>query len=332
MITRNLWNDITIPALGLGCWAIGGPFFSSQTPLGWGEVDDAQSEAAIRHAVERGIRFFDTAQVYGAGHSETVLGRALAGRPDVLIGTKIGLAFDERTKQVLGEEKGAEAIRRSLDASSRRLGRERIDLVHLHLNSLPVAEAEGIFDCLAELRDNGRIAAFGWSTDYPDRAVAFADRPGFVSVQHAMNVFFKASDLMPAIEAHGLVSINRSPLAMGVLTGKFDQASRFDRHDIRSQTMDWMAYFKDGQVDRRYRNQLDAVRDLLCSDGRSLAQGAIGWLWGRSEATLPIPGFRTVAQVDDLAGALEKGALGDSVMAEIERVIVRESEGPVRDR
>jgi aryl-alcohol dehydrogenase-like predicted oxidoreductase len=332
MITRKLWDNAEIPALGLGCWAIGGPFFSGDTPLGWGAVDDAQSEAAIRHAVDRGIRFFDTAQVYGAGHSETVLGRALAGRPDVRVGTKIGLAFDEQTKQVLGEASAPDAIIRSLDASMRRLQRDHIDLVHLHLNSMPIAGAEAVFACLAEQREQGRISAFGWSTDYPDRAAAFASLPGFVSIQHAMNVFFKASALLPVVEGNNLLSINRSPLAMGVLTGKFDAASRFDAKDIRSQTMEWMAYFKDGRVDPVYQRQLDAVRDLLRSDGRSLAQGAFAWLWARSSRTLPIPGFRTVAQVEDMAGALEKGALSDAVMAEIETVILREPEGPARDR
>jgi aryl-alcohol dehydrogenase-like predicted oxidoreductase len=332
MITRSIWSNTTIPALGLGCWAIGGPFYSGQTPLGWGMVDDAQSESAIRHALACGIRFFDTAQVYGAGHSETVLGRVLEGWPEVLVGTKVGLTFDERTKQVLGQETAPDAIIRSIDASMRRLKRDRIDLVQFHISALPVAEAEGVFDCLAELRDKGRISAFGWSTDFPDHAAAFASRQGFVSIQHAMNVFFKASDLLPVIERNDLLSINRSPLAMGLLTGKFDRTSRFGTQDIRSQTMDWMAYFKDGKVDPRYQQQLDTVRELLCSDGRTLTQGAIGWLWARSVRTLPIPGFRTLEQVDDLAGALEKGALSEAVMMEIENVIVREPEGPARER
>ncbi len=332
MITRTLWNGHKIPALGLGCWAIGGPFYSGTTPLGWGEVDDKESIRAIHCAVDLGIRFFDTAQAYGTGRSELVLGEALESRPDVLIGTKVGHGIETETKQMKGNEISAQAIEASIDASLQRLRRTRIDLVHLHLNSLPIAEAEGVFDTLDRLKSAGKIDVYGWSTDYPDRAVAYADRPAFVSVQHAMNVFFRADALLPVVEKHNLLSINRSPLAMGLLGGKYGAGSAMGKGDIRSQTMQWMRYFKQGKVAPDYARQLDAVRELLRVDGRSLAQGAIGWLWGHSSYTLPIPGFRTVAQVQDLAGALDKGPLPQSVMDQIEDVIVREPEGEPCDR
>jgi aryl-alcohol dehydrogenase-like predicted oxidoreductase len=332
MITRTLWNGREIPALGLGCWAIGGPFYSGETPLGWGEVDDRQSIAAIHRAADLGIRFFDTAQAYGTGHSEAVLGEALEARPDVLVGTKIGVGINPLTKQVTGNDISPAAIEASIDASLKRLRRDTIDLIHLHLNSLPIAEAEAVFDTLDALKAKGKIGAYGWSTDYPDRAEAFASRASFVSVQHAMNVFFRAETVLPIIERRGLLSINRSPLAMGLLSGKYAVGKAMDKSDIRSQSMDWMAYFKDGAAAPEYARQLDAVRALLQTDGRTLVQGAIGWLWARSSQTLPIPGFRTAEQVDDLAGALEKGPLPDSVMDEIERVIIREPEGEPRDR
>jgi aryl-alcohol dehydrogenase-like predicted oxidoreductase len=332
MITRTLWNGQGIPALGLGCWAIGGPFYAGETPLGWGEVDGKQSVSAIHRAADLGIRFFDTAQAYGTGHSEEVLGEALRFHPDVLVGTKIGIGIDPQTRQVTGNDIAPAAIEASVHASLKRLQREKIDLVHLHLNSLPVPEAEAVFDTLDTLKTKGQIGAYGWSTDYPDRAVAYASRASFVSVQHAMNVFFRADALMPVIERHGLLSINRSPLAMGLLSGKYAPGSAMDKNDIRSQTMDWMGYFKDGTVAPEYARQLDAVRELLRTGGRTLVQGAIGWLWARSERTLPIPGFRTAEQVDDLAGALEKGPLPKSAMDEIERVIIREPEGEPRDR
>jgi aryl-alcohol dehydrogenase-like predicted oxidoreductase len=332
MITRTLWDGEQVPALGLGCWAIGGPWTAGGVSAGWGQVDDAESVRAIHAAVEAGIRFFDTAQAYGAGHSEDVLGRALQGRDDVRIATKVGLAIDPARRELTGPEITPAAITASVDASLRRLRRARIDLVLLHLNSLPIAEAGQVFDTLNALRDAGKIAAYGWSTDYPDRAAAFVEHPGFVAIEHAMNVFFRADALMPVIERHRLLSINRSPLAMGLLGGKYAPDTRIGPQDVRGQNADWLAYFKDGQMAPAFATALNAVRDLLQTGGRTLAQGAIGWLWARSDCTLPIPGFRTVAQVTDLVGALDHGPLPAAVMAEIERVIPREPEGPPRDR
>ena len=134
MTTINLWNDYEIPRLGMGCWAIGGPFYAGDTPLGWGEVDDDESVAAIHRAIELGIRFFDTASNYGAGHSEEVLGRAIGSRSDIVIATKFGFATDPETKQATGAFADAVFIRRSAETSLRRLKRDRLDLLQFHLN------------------------------------------------------------------------------------------------------------------------------------------------------------------------------------------------------
>src|SRR6187399_496436 len=104
MTTRTIWTGETIPALGLGTWAIGGPFFAGEDAVGWGKTDDDVSLAAIGEGVAAGIRFFDTAQAYGTGHAEELLGRALAKHPEVRIATKIGVATDPATRQLLGEE------------------------------------------------------------------------------------------------------------------------------------------------------------------------------------------------------------------------------------
>ena len=223
-------------------------------------------------------------------------------------------------------------IREGIEASRRRLGRDRIDLVLLHLNSLPVAQAEPVFDVLSDLRAANVVGAFGWSTDFPDRAAAFAERDGFVAVEHGLNVFFRADALLPVIEANRLLSINRSPLAMGLLGGRYGADSRLPREDVRGRSRDWMDYFKDGRVSDSHARRLQAVRDVLTADGRTLAQGALAWIWGRSERTLPVPGFRTPEQVRDLAGALAKGPLNPDQMLEVERLIDREPEGPPRER
>jgi aryl-alcohol dehydrogenase-like predicted oxidoreductase len=158
MITRTLWDKTEIPALGLGCWAIGGMWSSGNMPLGWGQVDDAESIRAIHCAVAHGIKFFDTAQAYGTGHSETILGQALATHPDVRIATKIGYAIDPAKKQMIGPDLSSSMITTSINASLKRLKRDRIDLVHLHLNALSITEAEIIFDLLENLRLKVKLA------------------------------------------------------------------------------------------------------------------------------------------------------------------------------
>ncbi|WP_018185167.1 aldo/keto reductase [Kaistia granuli] len=326
MLTRTLWNGRKVAALGFGGWAIGGPFYAGTVPLGWGDVDDRESVAAIHAALDLGIRFFDTASNYGGGHSEEILGEALAGRDDVVIATKFGHVVDAVTKQALGEESSPDAIEAIVETSLRRLRRERIDLLQLHLNDLPIARAAPIFEKLAALRQAGKIDAFGWSTDNPDGARHFAGLDGFVAIQHAMNVFEPADAMIAAVEPAGLLSINRSPLAMGLLTGKFAGGATLAVNDVRVAALDWMTYFKDGQAAPAYAARLERIRDLLQTDGRTLTQGAIAWLWGRSDRTLPIPGVRTPRQITENAGALEKGPLAADVMAEIERVIGREQE------
>jgi aryl-alcohol dehydrogenase-like predicted oxidoreductase len=332
MPERKLWNGRTIPALGMGCWAIGGLYYAGDQPRGWGKANDKESIAAIHRALDLGISLFDTAPTYGAGHSEEVLGRALADRPEAIIVSKFGNRFDPVTKKAASPDASSDAIVLSVESSLRRLKRERIDLLLFHLNSFPAADAGPVFDTLDALREAGKIGAYGWSTDFPDRAAAFAERDGFVAIEHAMNVFVPATALIKTIETHKLLSIARGPLAMGLLTGKYDARSVLPRDDIRSNTMSWLAYFKSGKVAPGFIDRLDAVRDLLTSDGRTLAQGALAWLWARSPRTLPIPGFRSVAQVEENCGALPKGPLPQSVMAEIESVINREPEGEPRER
>src|SRR5262245_14983095 len=123
MLTRRLGrSQLTVSALGLGCWAIGGPFWRGENPVGWGEVDDKQSLAALQRALDLGVNFFDTSDVYGCGHSERILGQALAGKRDqVIIATKFGNIFDEQARQITGASGEPDYIPRACEASLRRL-------------------------------------------------------------------------------------------------------------------------------------------------------------------------------------------------------------------
>lgn len=318
-------SGIEVSALGMGCWAIGGPFWSGDTPLGWGEVDDQESIRAIHAALANGVNFFDTANVYGAGHSERVLAQALKGRRnDVVIATKFSNLFDEETRQVTGNSANPEDIREACEASLRRLETEVIDLYQFHDNGYPADQAEPVRDALEGLVQAGKIRAYGWSTDFPDRAAVFAQGEHCTAIQLQLNVLDDNPEVIELCERHNLAAINRGPLAMGLLTGKYTAATAPSSDDVRGEhSPEWMQYFKDGKPNPVWLKKMESVREILTSGGRSLAQGALAWLWARSDTTIPIPGFRTVAQVEDNCGALSHGPLTAEQMAEIESILDR---------
>ncbi len=318
-------SGVMVSAMGLGCWAIGGPWTFNGRPAGWGEVDDAESIRALHAALDHGITFFDTAANYGAGHSERILGRALAGKRDrAVIATKFGYRVDEAAKAVVpyGEEAATSdvvpTIRADCEASLRRLNVEVIDLYQFHINEYPPERAAAVRDALEELVAAGKIRYYGWSTDNPDGARVFAEGEHCVAIQHNMNVIHDAPEVLAVCEAFNLASINRGPLGMGLLTGKYTRRSTFVADDVRA-SADW---FREGFWEK-ILPRLDDIRDVLTSDGRTLAQGALGWIWARSPRTIPIPGVRTVAQVEENAGALAFGPLSPDQMRQIEVLLGR---------
>jgi aryl-alcohol dehydrogenase-like predicted oxidoreductase len=319
MLTRRMGRSgIEVSALGLGCWAIGGPYWANGNPSGWGHVDDAESLRGLARALELGITFFDTADVYGCGHSERLLGQALAGARDkVVIATKFGIAFDEATRQVTGRDASPGYIRQACEASLQRLGTDHIDLYQFHLGDYDPAAAAEVRDAFEGLVDAGKIRAYGWSTDDPARARVFAEGPHSSAVQVHLNLFDDNPAMLALCEQYDFASVIRGPLAMGLLTGKFTQETQLPQDDVRHQ---WN--FKEGRQAERLQ-QLTALRDVLTQDGRTLAQAALGWLWARSERTLPIPGFKTVEQVEDNVSALRFGPLSATQMQAIEQLLGR---------
>ena len=313
-------SGIEVSPVGFGCWAIGGPFTGGDgKPAGWGEVDDAESLAAIDRALERGITFFDTADVYGAGHSEEVLGRALAGRRDsAVIATKFGNVFDSPAKAITGSDVSAAYVRGACDASLSRLDTGHIDLYQCHVGDVALSEVDDLLAVLEDLVAAGKIRAYGWSTDDPARAAAFATGPHCVAVQHELNVLSDTPAMLRVCTEHQLTSVNRGPLAMGLLSGKYTERTQLGADDVRGDDApSWMRYFTDGRPDPRWLARLAAVRGILTADGRTLAQGALGWILARHPATVPIPGCRTVAQTQENAGALSTGPLSQEAVAEI---------------
>ena len=318
-------SGIEVSALGMGCWAIGGPFWAGETPLGWGQVDDDESIRAIHAALDRGVNFFDTANVYGAGHSERVLGRAVAGRrSQVVIATKFNAVFDETTRQVTGSDTSPQGIRKACEDSLRRLNTDYIDLYQFHDNGYPADKAGPIRDTLEELVREGRIRSYGWSTDFVDRAEVFARGRKCTSIQLQLNVLDDNPAMIAFCEKHNLAAINRGPLAMGLLTGKYTASTLVSADDVRGQkSPEWMKYFKDGKPNPEWMVMRNAILEILTNKGRTVAQGALAWNWARSSQTIPIPGFRTVKQVEENAGAMQFGPLAPDQMKQIEGILKR---------
>jgi len=311
--------------LGVGTWAIGGPFFSGAgcryplgTPLGYGKADDRVSIQTLRRAIDLGVALFDTADAYGTGHGERVLGEALKGaRARVLISTKFGNTYDEERRELTGTDASPDYIRRACQASLKRLQTDWIDLYHLHIGELLPDQAAIVADTLDGLCREGLIRHYGC-------AAAFADRPNATAVQFDMNVFEDAPAIVGVCEAHDFAGIVRLPLAMGFLTGKYSPASQLPADDIRSRPPAWLRYFRDGGgASPEWSSTLDGVREILTSKGRTLAQGALAWIWARSSCAVPIPGVRTVHQVEENVGAVEFGPLTSVQMAEIAGLLGR---------
>jgi aryl-alcohol dehydrogenase-like predicted oxidoreductase len=318
-------SGIQVSAVGLGCWAAGGLLPGGGAASGWSGVDDDETIRAIRRGMELGVTFLDTANVYGNGHSERILAQALGDRrKDVVIATKFGYTFDEETREGRGPDASPAGIRRSCESSLRRLNTDAIDLYQFHINEHPVEQAGEVRDTLEALVKEGKIRAYGWSTDFPDRALFFAGGPNCTAIQVEMNVIDDAADIIEVCEASNLAAINRGPLAMGLLTGKYQPNTSLPVEDVRGPgAPGWMKYFKDGKPNPEWLNKMEAVREILTSGGRTLAQGALCWLLARSEKTVPIPGFKTVAQVEENAGAMRFGPLTPTQMAEIDRLLGR---------
>src|ERR687888_1675362 len=327
MFERDLGTrtGMRVSALGLGCWAIGGPWTSDGSPAGWGEVDDDESIRAIRHGLDLGVTLFDTADVYGCGHSERVLGRALAGRRDeVVIATKFGLQFDEATRTGAGADTSPEYVRRACEASLRRLGTDRIDLYQLHAGADDRAVAAAVVEVLEALVAEGKIRFYGTADETVEIVEAFAQGPHCVAVQQQLNVFGGNDEALAVCEERGLAALARSPLAMGLLTGKYRPDGRMPAaDDVRRDTPYW-DYFDDDAFPT-WSARVDAIRAALTSDGRTLGQGALAWIWARSPVAIPIPGFRTVAQIEENAGALAAGPLDPDAMAAVDAPLGRGS-------
>ncbi len=289
-------TDLEITTLGFGAWAIGGAGWA----YGWGQQDDAVSVAAIRQAVSAGVNWIDTAAIYGLGHSEVVVGRALRELPSSerpLVFTKCGLLPDPKdpTRQPLRNLEPV-SIRRELEASLSRLGLSHIDLFQFHWPDAAGVPVEDSWGEMGRLVDEGKVRAIGvsnFTVELLERAQAV--RP-IDSVQPPFSLIERQSgaDVIPWAKAHGAGVIVYSPLQSGILTDSFsaERVARMAAEDWRRRS----AHFQEPQLSRNLALR-DALRPTAERHGTSVSAIALGWVLGWPGVTGAIVGARSPEQV-----------------------------------
>ena len=311
-------------ALGMGCWAIGGEWDLFGGPAGWGATDDAESIKTIEAAYDNGVRLFDTAATYGAGHSERLLGKALKGKRDnCTIVTKFGFKLIEEDKNVINYGNTMEKadvvshIKEDCEASLRRLGMDYVDVFLFHIWDYDKKLAQAMVPVLEELVKEGKIKSYGWSTDDPELVRLWTDSGNFSSVMNNYHVAADTPELIELCEKDGIAALNKAPLAMGFLTGKYSIDSTFEKSDVRN-----AQWAREG-FQKPVTKKIHLLRDVLTSNGRTLAQGALSWIWAKSGITIPTPGMRTVKQAEENARAMSFGPLSISQLAQVEEIMGR---------
>lgn len=308
METRTLGRTgRQVSVVGLGTWQLGAD---------WGEVTESDARAVLEASVDNGVTFFDTADVYGDGRSEQIIGRFLAERPGagVTVATKMGRRVDQ-----VPENYVLENFRAWTDRSRANLGVDTLDLVQLHCPPSAVYSDDAVFDALDTLVDEGAIGAYGVSVERVEEALTAIARPHVATVQIIANAFRlkPVEEVFPVAAEAGVGIIVRVPLASGLLSGKYDESTVFAEDDHRSYNRDGSA-FDVGEtfsgVD--YGTGLKAAREFTAlveregPEGVTAAQAAIAWLWQHPQVSAVIPGARNVDQAAGNAAAGSTAALG----------------------
>ncbi|MBN1149999.1 aldo/keto reductase [candidate division WOR-3 bacterium] len=321
MIKRKLGNsDIEVSAIGAGCWAIGGPFWHDGW-VGYGDVDDEESIKSLRKALELGVNFFDTSDAYGCGRSEKIIGEVLSKkRNEVVIATKFGYVSAENEAKIIGENASPAYIKKACESSLKRLKTDYIDLYQFHIHDYDMEKAGEVRDFLEELVSIGMVRKYGWSTADPERAKIFSEGKNCVSFQFGLNALREDPLMVDFCEKNSMTAINRGPLAMGVLTGKFDENTEFPENDMRRR---FGLNFKEGHLAERVK-LIEKIRGIMTKEGKSLVQGMLSWILARSPTTLPIPGFKNEKQIIENSLTLSFGAMKKEDYEEVNRITGRE--------
>ena len=317
-----------VSVIGLGTWQLGAD---------WGEVTEAAALEVLDAAVESGVTFFDTADVYGDGRSERLIGRFRAENPDVpiVVATKMGRRVDQ-----VPENYTLQNFRTWTDRSRRNLGMDQLDLVQLHCPPTAVYSSDQIYDALDTLVTEGAIANYGVSVETCDEALTAMSRRGTATVQIILNAFrLKPLEaVLPSAMQNGVGIIARVPLASGLLSGAYTTSTTFAENDHRTynrtgqsfnvgETFSGVNYETGVRLAQEFA---DLVAQLPFK--ATPAQAALAWVAQQPGVTTVIPGARTVAQARTNAAAADLPLLGDDFMIEMRELYDRELRTQIHDR
>jgi aryl-alcohol dehydrogenase-like predicted oxidoreductase len=314
-----------VSVVGLGTWQLGAD---------WGEVADADALAVLDAAAAAGVTFLDTADVYGDGRSEQLIGQFLAASPglELMVATKMGRRVTQDPAQYTLAN-----FRAWTDRSRANLGVDRLDLVQLHCPPAPVFSLDAVYDGLDTLVAEQRIAAYGVSVETCDEALTAIARPGTASVQIILNAFRRKplEKVLPAAAAAGVGIIARVPLASGLLSGRYTHDTSFAADDHRTYNRHGEA-FDAGEtfsgVD--FDTGVDAAREFaaLVPAGVRPAQAALRWVIQQPGVTTVIPGARNPEQARQNAAAASLPPFTGGELAAVEDLYDRRIRAQVHDR
>lgn len=308
-------SDLDISTIGFGCWAMGKTF--------WGDdVVDEDSIAAVKVALEAGINFYDTAQVYGLGHSETVLGQALKDYPrdQVIIASKTGLNWDD--DENISNDNSPEYVLSSIEGSLERLRTDYLDLFQVHWpdEKVPVVETAA---AMKQLLDSGKTRAVGVSNFNVEQMTEFMSVCPLHSLQPPYCMIRRdiEAEILPFCREHNIGVLAYSPMARGLLTGKYDETATFPETDGRHADGLWQG--------ERLKNNVAAVGEMTKiaeAAGKTMAQLAMAWVLSQPGLTCALSGTKRPHQIQETAAAAG-WQLDADTLKQIDEIIERNGAG-----